>query len=227
MIVINSTAFAHGGAPPYVAEHGLAGVNGQLKMDLLNYVTALSNLEDAGILSPLDRFREHGSILAEKIQTGQLDEAFVTPAQAIIELDDSPIHGSDGPLWYRGTTSCNRLIEGDGLNAALGRVGATRIVNGHSTTVTRSVQQRMDGRIIEIDTGMLKASYEGSGNALVIEDGRFSVVNQDGTSNLTPVPHPMHVGNESDAIDDESLEDLLHDGMIVDPKTHGASWKLV
>lgn len=227
MIVINSTAFAHGGAPPYVAEHGLEGVNGTLKMDLRNYVNSLSALEDAGILSPLDRFREHGLILAEKLQAGQLDEAFIASAQAIIELDDSPIHGAAGPLWYRGTTSCNRLIEGDGLNAALGRIGATRIVNGHSTTVTRNVQQRMDGRIIEIDTGMLKASYEGSGNALLIEDGLFSVVNQDGTTDLTPVVHPMHVGSESESIDDESLEDLLHDGMIVDPKTHGASWKLV
>ena len=44
MIVINDTAFVHGGVPPYVAEHGLAGVNGTLKKDLLNFVVARSIL---------------------------------------------------------------------------------------------------------------------------------------------------------------------------------------
>ncbi len=170
MIVINDTAFVHGGVPPYVAEHGLAGVNGALKTDLLNFLAALSTLEDAGILNPIDRFRDQPSILAAKMQAGELDDALMTPAQVVVDHINSPLNTTDGPLWYRGSSTCNGLIEGDGLNAALSNIGATRAAIGHTTTITRRVQQRMNGRIIEINTGMLKSSYQGSGYALIIED---------------------------------------------------------
>jgi len=124
MIVVNGTAFVHGGAPPYVAQHGLEGVNGTLKSDLLNYVTALSALEDASILSPLDRYREAPAILTSKIENGQLEDAQLTSAQAILKLRQSPLHGPEGPTWYRGTAACKPLIEGGGLNAALNKIGA-------------------------------------------------------------------------------------------------------
>ena len=227
MIVVNGTAFVHGGAPPYVAQHGLEGVNGTLKSDLLNYVTALSTLEDASILSPVDRFREAPAILTSKMESGQLDDAHVTSAQAILKLRESPLHGPEGPTWYRGTAACKSLIEGDGLNAALNRIGATRIVFGHSVTSTRRVQQRMNGRIIEIDTGMLKTSYQGSGNALILEDDMVAVANQDGAAGLSPIPHPGGVGSRSEAIDDKTLENILTNGAIAESATEGATWRLV
>jgi len=227
MIVVNDTAFVHGGAPPYVAEHGLAGVNDTLKSDLINYVSALSTLEDASILSPLDRFREAPAILTLKMESGQLDDALVAPAQAILKLRESPLHGPEGPTWYRGTAACNPLIEGDGLNAVLNRIGATRIVFGHSVTSTRRVQQRMNGRIIEIDTGMLKTSYQGSGNALILEDDMVRVANQDGTANLSPIAHPRRMGSRSEAIDDKTLENILINGTIAVSTTEGTTWALV
>ncbi len=227
MIVVNGTAFVHGGAPPYVAEHGLEGINGTLKSDLLNYVTALSALEDASVLSPLNRFRDAPAILTSKMESGQLDDEQAASAQAILKLRKSPLHGPEGPTWYRGTAACNPLIEGDGLNAALSRIGATRIVFGHSVTSTRRVQQRMDGRIIEIDTGMLKTSYEGSGNALILENDMVTVANQDGAENSSPIPHPGSLGPESEAIDDKTLENILTSGAIAESTTEGATWKLV
>ena len=227
MIVINGTAFVHGGAPPYVAEHGLAGVNVGLKSDLVNYLTALSTLEDASVLSPIDRYREAPSILTEKIETGKLDETMVVSAQAILELRKSPLNNAQGPMWYRGTARCNRLIEGDGLNAVLDRIGATQIVIGHTPTSTRRVQQRMNGRVIEIDTGMLKANYQGSGNALIFEGELVKVANQDGTNNLSPIAHPMGVGHEPDVLNDELLEKILTTGSIDTIKTEGPTWKLL
>ena len=101
---------------------------------------------------------------------------------------------------FRGTALCNPLIEGDELIVALNKIGATRIVVGHSVTSTRRVQQRMNGRIIEIDTGMLKTSYEGSGNALILEDDLVTVANQHGAENLMPIAHPGGVGNRSETI---------------------------
>jgi len=227
MIVVNDTAFVHGGAPPYVAKFGLKGVNGTLKMDLLDFMTALSTLEDAGILSPLDRYRDQPSILAPKMEARHLDDALRASAQVVADFRNSPLQGPAGPTWYRGTATCNRLIEGDGLNAALSKIDATRVVFGHTTTITRRIQQRMNGRIVEIDTGMLKASYQGSGNALIIEDGVLTVVNQYGATDLSPIAHPMRVGSGSEAIDDDVLANILTNGTIVDPKLDGAAWKLV
>ena len=227
MIVVNETAFVHGGAPPYVAQHGLEGVNGTLKSDLLNYVTALSALEDASVLSPLDRYREAPAILTLKMENEQLDDAQLASAQAILKLRKSPLNGPEGPTWYRGTAACKPLIEGDGLNAALNKIDATRIVFGHSVTSTRRVQQRMDGRIIEIDTGMLKTSYKGSGNALILEDDLVTVVNQDGAKNLSPIPHPGGAGNLSEVMDDKTLENILTNGGIAESATEGATWRLV
>jgi hypothetical protein len=227
MIVIDDTAFVHGGVPPYVAEHGLAGVNGTLKTDLLNFVVARSTLEDAGILSPIDRFRELPSILAEKMEAGQLDDALMTAAQVAVEHRNSPINTADGPLWYRGSSTCNGLIEGDGLNTALSRIGASRAAIGHTTTITRRVQQRMNGRIIEINTGMLKSSYQGSGYALIIEDDALSVVSEDGVTDLSPIVPPRRVGYRSRTFDDDALVSILTNGTIVDSNTNDSAWKLV
>ena len=227
MIVINDTAFVHGGVPPYVAEHGLAGVNGALKTDLLDFLAALSTLEDAGILSPIDRFREQPSILTAKTEAGQLDNALMTSVQVVVEHRNSPINTPDGPLWYRGSSTCNGLIEGDGLNTALSRIGATRAAIGHTTTITRRVQQRMNGRIIEINTGMLKSSYQGSGYALIIEDDALSVVSEYGETDLSPIVPPRRVGYRTGAIDDEALVNILTNGTIVDSNIEDAAWKLV
>ena len=227
MIVINNTAFVHGGVPPYVAEHGLAGVNGALKMDLLNFLAAVSTLEDAGILSPIDRFRDQPSILAAKMEAGQLNDALMTSVQVVIDHRNSPINTPEGPLWYRGSSTCNGLIEGDGLNTALSRIGATRAAIGHTTTITRRVQQRLNGRIIEINTGILKSSYEGSGYALIIEYDALSVVSENGVKDLVPIVPPRRVGYRSRTIDDDALVGILTNGTIVDSNTNDSAWKLV
>jgi len=227
MIVLNDTLFVHGGVPPYVAEHGLEGVNKDLKKDLFDYVTTLALLEDARILNPIDSFRERPPMLTGKLESGYYESEFLHSAQSIVDLSDSPLHGPTGPTWYRGTATCNRLIEGDGLNIALNKVGATRVVIGHTPTITRQVQQRMHGRIIEIDTGMLKASYQGSGNALIIEGGEVTVVNQHGNTKLSPIAHPIGVGREFTAIDDEVLADILENGSVVEANTAGVAWGLV
>lgn len=227
MIVINDTAFVHGGMPPYVTDHGLVGVNDGLKRGLRKHVATLANLVDANVLSPIDRFREYPSALTSQLDAERLDDELAPSARAVIGLSSSPLHKPFGPLWYRGTASCSELVEGDTLNAALNRVGAKRVVIGHTTTFSRRVQQRLDGRIIRIDTGMLKANYGGSGNALVIEGDRVTVVSQGGETNLAPIVLPRRVGYESKTIDDDTLVSILTNGTIVDSKTDDAAWKLV
>jgi hypothetical protein len=227
MVVINDTVFVHGGIPPFVAEYGLEGVNVDLKENLHDFLTTRAALEGRAVLSPIDRFKEIPEVLTRKAKAGQLIDIDLRAAQMAIDLGDTPLHGPEGPTWYRGTASCNSLIEGDSLNAALDVVGAQRVVIGHTPTVTRRVQQRMNGRIVEIDTGMLKKNYDGSGHALIIDDGELSVVNQDGTQDLVPIVHPVRVGHEAMAITDDELANILMNGEVKEIDAGLSSWKLV
>jgi Calcineurin-like phosphoesterase len=227
MIVINDTAFVHGGVPPYVSDHGLTGVNIALKKDLHDYVVTRAMLQDAAVMSPIEKFKEIPSSLSEKMAAGQIADKYMSAAQDVVDLSTSPLHLPAGPTWYRGTATCSRLIEGDELNAALNEIGAHRVVIGHTPTITRRVQQRMNGRIVEIDTGMLQSHYDGIGNALIIEGDKLSVVNQDGQTDLWPIPHPVRVGHESMAVDDYALASILENGIVDELNTVTAARRLV
>jgi hypothetical protein len=106
------------------------------------------------------------------------------------------------------------LIENDVLQSALDRIGAHRVVIGHTPTLTRQILQRMSGRVIEIDTGMNHAAYKGSGNALVIEGGVLTVINENGMSNSPPVLHERRVGHRSPDISADDLLEILSTGEI-------------
>ncbi len=227
MVVIDGTAFVHGGISPFVAEYGLEGVNGDLKSELNRYVTELGVLEDQGVLSPTVNFYDHPAALQSAITSEQLGEPQKVSAELIIGLNSSPIHGQNSPLWYRGTVGCSDLIEGDALNAALARIGAHRAVIGHTPTITRRVLQRMNGRVIEIDTGMNYASYKGSGNALLIEGDTLTVINESGATNSPPVDHPRRVGYRSPSISASDLEQILASGTITNTRVDGEGRTLV
>ena len=227
MIVINDTAFAHGGAPSYLLDHGLAGVNGALKDDLVGYLQAAEALVDAQVLTPVDRFKQIPRKLQAMLDAGQLQGEAAMGAQELIDLAKSPLHGQPGPTWYRGNAQCNRFVELPQLNAALEELGASRIVIGHTTTVTRHVQQRLNGRVIQIDTGMLNHVYGGSGNALVIEGGQASVVSQKGGARVLPLEHAMQVGYQDAAISEDVIGQVLEAGQIIAVIAEGAEWQLV
>jgi hypothetical protein len=137
----------------------------------------------------------------------------------VVSLNGARVHDSVSPLWYRGSVGCSVLAEGDVVADALAAVGAERVIIGHTPTVTRQVLQRFDGRVIEIDTGMLKDAYRGSGFALIIEDGVMSVIQEDSAETRLPVSHPRRVGSRADSLSAEALAELLAHGDIVSMST--------
>jgi hypothetical protein len=99
--------------------------------------------------------------------------------------------------------------------AALDGMGADRLVVGHTPTPLRRVLQRFDGRLIEVDTGMLASYYEGSGHALVIEGDGILAMNEAGEATEV-LDHPRRVGARPDGITSrEALERLLADGRVL------------
>jgi len=213
--VVNSTAFVHGGLSPLVAELGLDGVNRGLKNELVEYVNALQVLTNAGILLPTDGHYDTATLLNDFMpaldETPDVLEAVATARR----LGQSDLFDSDGPLWYRGSVSCGGLIEEYRLDAALAAIGADRVVVGHTPTPNRKVLQRFDGRLIEIDTGMLNFYYKGSGNALVLEGDAVSVVNQSSDDPILPLSHPRSVGSRPAMMSPEQLQRLLEEGELL------------
>ena len=227
MVVVNGNAFVHGGMPPLVAELGLSGLNEILGSQVSDYVAQTTVLNEAGLLDPALSFYKHAELVKSLSKVSSLSEDIRDALHTISDLNDSSVHGNRSPLWYRGTVGCNALIEGDRLGEALLAVGAERVVIGHTPTQSRQVLSRHDGRVIEIDTGMLKLAYRGSGNALIIENGDLWVANEK-TADLTRVvEHPRRVGFRPDDLSEANLEYLLVHGEILSPRTEKGGRKIV
>ena len=213
--VVNGTAFVHGGLSPLVAELGLDGVNVDLKAGLVEYVKAIAVLTEKEVLLPTDSHYDTLPLLNSYMPAFDESAEVLEAIDTAKRLADSDLFRGDGPLWYRGNVGCGELIEEHKLEAALEAIGATRVVVGHTPTPNRKVLQRFDGRLIEIDTGMLNFYYKGSGNALVIEDDSITVLNQNSDSPTSPLEHPRMVGIRPGPVLPEDLQVLLENGEIV------------
>lgn len=213
--VINGTAFVHGGLSPEVAELGLQGVNKDLQQVLVDYVKALGSLTDAEVLLPTDSHYDYQELLVDQLPSLVERPDVLAAAHRAIRLGDSILFDVDGPLWYRENVTCPGIVEEHRVDAALAAIGATRVVVGHTPTPNRQVLQRFDGRIIEIDTGMLGFYYQGSGNALVLEGDDIAVINQSGARTAGPVLHPRRVGRRAGDLTPGQLQRLLQHGEII------------
>jgi hypothetical protein len=212
--VVNRTAFVHGGLPPAIADLGLEGVNRGLKQDLIDYVNAVAILMKAEVLLPTDAYYDYEEVVGDYMPPLNATAEVIEAVATVKRLDDASVLHSDGPLWYRGTVACNEIIEEHRLQASLRAIGADRVVVGHTPTPTRKVEQRFDGRVIEVDTGMLNFYYKGSGNALVLEGGELRVFNQSGAEAYAPLSQQRMVGSRAQTLTADKLQALLETGEI-------------
>ena len=217
MVLINKTAFVHGGLSPMAGEVGVDGINGRLRGDIVAYARTYDTLQRAGVLLPTDNFYDHEDLLERYLPGLTTSSETLAAAEALADLGESDVHALDGPLWYRGNVACSNLIERDRLEATLEAIDAERVVVGHTPTPVRRVLQRYDGRVIEVDTGMLNAYYGGRGNALVIIGDAIAAVTE-ASDELYPVTkHPRHVGMRPNIfLPDTDVEQILLTGEIVD-----------
>lgn len=167
IVVINDTAYVHGGLPPLIAYAAL-GINDRLRAALERYLELRGELIAQGLLPAHDR--RHDVDLAREA-AARVPSAIAGQIEEFVALAEAPEFSLDGPLWYRGSIYCKPLLEEPILQAALEALGASRTVIGHTPTPDRRVRALYDGRLIALDTGMLVDYYQGRPAALVIEDG--------------------------------------------------------
>jgi 3',5'-cyclic AMP phosphodiesterase CpdA len=208
LVVVNDTAFAHGGLPPLVAELGLEEANRALRRQLADYLQAWAPIAAALPQARPDEFQSRPDALAA---AGRLDES-----NALRALQDAPAFTTAGPAWYRGQALCHPFTEAANLDAALAKLGATRLVVGHTVTPTRRAVSRFDGRVILLDTGMLTEAYQGNATALVLEDGKLGIAYGDRPGELaSPEPLARAVGERPAGLDDDELEAWLAHADVV------------
>jgi hypothetical protein len=208
VLVVNDTAFAHGGLPPRVAALGLDDVNHVLHRELADYLRAWQELGAALPDPDAAEFPARPQALAAA--------GYAESSTRLRELTEASVFTTEGPTWFRGQALCPAFTEDANLGAALARLGAARVVVGHSVTPTRRVTSRFDGRVILLDTGMLESAYQGRPSALVIEGGRLLAASADRPGTLSP-PEPLlrAVGVRPGGLDDDALEAWLAHAEIV------------
>lgn len=93
----------------------------------------------------------------------------------------------EGPLWYRGLAAAEESALATHLDDVLARLGATRMVIGHTPT-TGTLVTRFGGRVVLIDAGISKA-YNHRAVCLEITGGRLFAVTPEGRTPLD-APRP-------------------------------------
>jgi len=220
LVLINDTAFVHGGLPEAVIELGGDGVNTDLAQELREYVAAKERLTTARVLSVADEFYDHLSVLDafdERVALGEAawPDGLRAVADQLRLLNRALTFTLDSPTWYRGTVSCSALIERDRLVDALEAIGAERVVVGHTPTPNARILSRMDGAVLRIDTGMLNEFYGGRAAALILEGSEVSVIYENESDVAEPLPQPRRVGLRPAGLTADELEDYLSNAEVV------------
>lgn len=112
-----------------------------------------------------------------EITTG-LEQLRHAPLQSLSMSDD-------GPLWYRGLALEEDATFAPEVDKILDAVKARAIVIGHTVSETGRIRPRFNGRIVQIDTGMLTSVYlSGRPSALEIVGNTWTAIYEEGRKSI-------------------------------------------
>lgn len=237
IIVINDTAFVHGGLPPATADWTAGQLNETFSRDLGDYLESWRSLVRLGalpddepesadtivtdsVIEDPSRCVEERALACEKIEgngeaLGLMEEFH--------RLSTAKVNSYDSPFWYRGSVYCRDIIERPILDRYLKTLGARRVVVGHTPTSDRRVRSVRDGSVIMTDTGMLVSYYKGRPAALIIEDGDIGVQYVDPVETFAPIDGFGAIAYD---LDEPGLVRALREGNItsVDRESAEGLW---
>lgn len=177
---VGDSVFLHGGISPEVADQELGELTRQVHQEIARFESLRQQLlaeEHPVILSWFTR-AEMLTTIQEEIRFDLQGEPPRDPERAerltgvLDELaqlaTDSLSFGADGPLWFRGYSRWPDELLEPFLAGYLGGRQAQRIVVAHTPSTRGRIEQRLDGKVYLIDTGMLSSVYQG-GRASALE----------------------------------------------------------
>lgn len=249
MIVINRTVFVHGGLPAVTATGHINDLNQAYHSDLKRFFQLRPLLSEAGIIAKYDalsnraltrqalRIADPAACARDERKACRQERRGATEEQRnpgpellaalkeIIALENSPMFGPSGPLWYRGSVRCKNILEKPLLQSALSNLDADRVVVGHTPTTDRRVHANRDNQLIMLDTGMLTSHYRGRAAALIIEGNSLEV------QYLNPIERTAPLGEGGNGfyeLTNSLIHEALASGKIVEVRKDwfGSSWEV-
>jgi hypothetical protein len=191
-VVLDGVLYVHAG-PGGGEFAAVADLNGRVRDEIAAFDRRWAELERAGVILPWMRWSEALRLVAEEaalwdavdsLPPDRLDPAALEhrPDDAaraamrdLLAHESWTILAPEGPLWTRvlarGSDEELRLS----VVPALARLGAQRVVAGHTPAEDGRVQTRLDGTVFLIDTG-LSSSVAGRASALEVQDGEFAAL---------------------------------------------------
>ncbi|MGE5813813.1 MAG: hypothetical protein ACM36C_04940, partial [Acidobacteriota bacterium] len=182
---IDDTVFMHAGVDPARAPARLEDIDKEVRREVARF----DQLRRALVLQG---WATRAFTMQETIGAAQvarlLDQEGAWNGDGVPD-ENWALLAPDGPLWYSGlATEAAPELESP-LSTLLHRYTARRIVLGHTVMANGHIGQRLDGRVVLIDTGMLSSHFRGGrASALEILDGRMRAIYDDGTAGQ-PSPH--------------------------------------
>lgn len=196
-IDVDGTILMHAGLDPLTAPDSVDGVNRLVRDEIRKHDQARRYLVDRGLILPFFTFEEALATVvaeAEAIQAGRRDNVearHIEMLQVIFGAVKSPLLEAQGPLWFRGFATWPETEGAAHVTSLLERYRAQRFVTGH--TVQKKITSRFNNLVFLIDTGMLKAVYDGRPSALEIAGGVISAISPDGREVLQKIA-PQRAG---------------------------------
>ena len=217
VIVVNNTAFAHGGLSPAVIGRDLSQINQILHTELNDYLSSWLTLRDAGVVTIGDSFWGRYDLVATWLKSQDQVSELTASAERFLKTEDSWLFGEDNPHWYRGNVYCAPIIELEQTQKALSSIGATRLVVGHTPTPS-AVKSHLQDSVFALDTGMAPY-YKGRPSALLLDENNIAVYYADNDETTKPASVYRQLGPRPGGLSDNDLEGFLQTAEIVDSET--------
>ena len=187
---VDASIFMHAGIP-LDSSMTVDDVNRTVEREIRAFDDAVATLRQAGRIGPTSTLQEIVNaavtalnevavLLRDKQEIPpEVTQEYVNRLQGLLPLNQWIMIAPPGPLWYRGyaTRAEDALPE---VQALLKRLGADRIVVGHTPQLPGRINARFGNSLFLIDTGMLTSYYRGGRpSALEIVGDRVTAIYPD------------------------------------------------
>ncbi|MDN3651985.1 metallophosphoesterase [Thalassotalea ponticola] len=170
-LVINNTLFVHGGVSSELPLISLRQLNQQASDAIRRYVRVRKDLLTAMPFYLRHTAFENNERLAAVIQ--DQDAHIQRQYNTFVDIDKSYYFSGQSHYWYRGSALCHPIYEQQITERVLNHFGATRLVIGHTPTLSRTIESRMHGKVLSIDTGLFRDYYQGNAMLLALDGERI------------------------------------------------------
>ena len=213
IIKINGSIFVHGGLSQSVSGLTLDEINDHHQKVLRDYVFSRDYFMDNGVLEAATNFYEQPPTIKHALDVTGAQDGVPTEdqktARQLFDAYNSEIFDDGSPTWYRGNVGCSAAIEQNRLRLLLQNFAARRLIVGHTTNSTRTIESRFDDMLIRVDTGMLNSHYRGQPAAAVITGDNITAYYPNRPADKSIATQQRRVGPRPGNLTDTELERVL------------------